>query len=151
MEARDWLWHVGNCRGRVSLCRWNASRGAGRLSSTSVKSSPAGIARRDRGASALTSDPARLCRTEPAGEGAGQQVPGHQPLNRQSKTKGSRSMSRPWRIGSGPAWWRLAPIIEAIRTHVMSAERIHADDTTGPVLAKLKTVTGRIWTYVCSR
>jgi transposase len=42
----------------------------------------------------------------------------------------------------------LAPIIETIRTHVMSAERIHADDTTVPVLAKLKTVTGRIWTYV---
>jgi len=30
----------------------------------------------------------------------------------------------------------------------MSAERIHADDTMVPVLAKLKTVTGRIWTYV---
>jgi transposase len=30
----------------------------------------------------------------------------------------------------------------------MSAERIHADDTTVSVLAKLKTVTGRIWTYV---
>jgi transposase len=30
----------------------------------------------------------------------------------------------------------------------MSAERIHADDTTVPVLAKLKTVTDRIWTYV---
>src|ERR1700730_18367124 len=42
----------------------------------------------------------------------------------------------------------LDPIIEAIRAHVMSAERIHADDTTVPVLAKLKTVTGRIWTYV---
>jgi hypothetical protein len=43
----------------------------------------------------------------------------------------------------------LAPMIEAIRTDVMGgAERIHADDTTVPVLAKLKTVTGRIWTYV---
>jgi hypothetical protein len=42
----------------------------------------------------------------------------------------------------------LNPIIEAIRTHVMRAERIHADDTTVPVLAKLKTVLGRIWTYV---
>ena len=42
----------------------------------------------------------------------------------------------------------LDPIIEAIRVHVMGAERIHADDTTVPVLAKLKTVTGRIWTYV---
>jgi len=30
----------------------------------------------------------------------------------------------------------------------MSAERIHADDTTVPVLAKMKTVLGRIWTYV---
>ena len=34
------------------------------------------------------------------------------------------------------------------RIHVMGTERIHADDTTVPVLAKLKTVTGRIWTYV---
>ena len=57
-------------------------------------------------------------------------------------------MSRHWRIGSAPCVVALAPTIEAIRAHVMSAERIHADDTTVPVLAKLKTVTGRIWTYV---
>jgi transposase len=31
---------------------------------------------------------------------------------------------------------------------VMSAARIHADDTTVPVLAKMKAVLGRIWTYV---
>jgi hypothetical protein len=30
----------------------------------------------------------------------------------------------------------------------LSAERIHADDTTVPVLAKMKAVLGRIWTYV---
>jgi len=30
----------------------------------------------------------------------------------------------------------------------MAAERIHGDDTTVPVLAKGKTVTGRLWTYV---
>ena len=35
-----------------------------------------------------------------------------------------------------------------IRTHVFAAERIHADDTTVPVLAKGKTRTGRLWTYV---
>jgi len=40
------------------------------------------------------------------------------------------------------------PLIEAIRTHVFAAERIHADDTTVPVLAKGKTRTGRLWTYV---
>ena len=34
--------------------------------------------------------------------------------------------------------------------HVMAAERIHADDTTVPVLApgNGKTKTGRIWCYV---
>jgi transposase len=31
---------------------------------------------------------------------------------------------------------------------VFTAERIHADDTTVPVLAKGKTRTGRLWTYV---
>lgn len=30
----------------------------------------------------------------------------------------------------------------------MAAERLHADDTTVPILAKGKTDTGRIWTYV---
>ena len=31
---------------------------------------------------------------------------------------------------------------------MLVAERIHGDDTTVPVLAKGKTVTGRLWTYV---
>jgi Transposase IS66 family len=31
---------------------------------------------------------------------------------------------------------------------VFAAERIHGDDTTVPVFAKVKTRTGRIWTYV---
>ena len=39
-------------------------------------------------------------------------------------------------------------IVQAIRAHVFGAGRIHADDTTVKVLAKLKTITGRIWTYV---
>jgi hypothetical protein len=30
----------------------------------------------------------------------------------------------------------------------MAADRIHGDDTTVPVLAKGKTITGRVWTYV---
>jgi transposase len=42
----------------------------------------------------------------------------------------------------------LDPIIQALKAHVLRAERIHADDTTVPVLAKLKTITGRIWAYV---
>jgi len=42
----------------------------------------------------------------------------------------------------------LTPLYELIKAHVFSAERIHGDDTTVPVLAKVKTRTGRIWTYV---
>ena len=35
-----------------------------------------------------------------------------------------------------------------IERHVLSAERLHGDDTTVPILAKSKTETGRVWTYV---
>ena len=44
----------------------------------------------------------------------------------------------------------LAPLVEALRRHVMSAAKLHADDTPVPVLApgNGKTKTGRLWTYV---
>jgi transposase len=44
----------------------------------------------------------------------------------------------------------LEPLVEALRRHVMSAEKLHADDTPVPVLApgRGKTKTGRLWTYV---
>jgi len=44
----------------------------------------------------------------------------------------------------------LAPLVEALRKHVLSASKIHADDTPVPVLApgNGKTKTGRLWTYV---
>jgi hypothetical protein len=35
--------------------------------------------------------------------------------------------------------------------HVFGAERIHADDTTVKVLTKLKTIAGRIWTWLVHR
>lgn len=35
-----------------------------------------------------------------------------------------------------------------IAAHVLAAERFHGDDTTVPVVAKGKTVTGRLWSYV---
>ncbi len=42
------------------------------------------------------------------------------------------------------------PLVQALRRHVMSAEKLHADDTPVPVLAPGlgKTKTGRLWTYV---
>ena len=44
----------------------------------------------------------------------------------------------------------LTPLVEALRKHVLSASKIHADDTPVPVLApgNGKTKTGRLWTYV---
>ena len=48
----------------------------------------------------------------------------------------------------GAAAATLMPLVTEIRGHVFAAERIHTDDTTVPVLAKGKTRTGRLWTYV---
>ena len=42
----------------------------------------------------------------------------------------------------------LQPLYRLIEAHVLAAERLHGDDTPAPILAKGKTVTGRIWTYV---
>jgi transposase len=44
----------------------------------------------------------------------------------------------------------LAPLVEALRRHVLSGQKLHADDTPVPVLAPGlgKTKTGRLWTYV---
>jgi transposase len=75
----------------------------------------------------------------------------HLPLNRQSETYAlqgvelSVSTIAGW-VGTCTA--NLAPLNALIDAHVLAAERLHGDDTTVPVLAKGKTVTGRVWTYV---
>ena len=50
----------------------------------------------------------------------------------------------------GGASQLLAPLVEALRRHVMGAAKLHADDTPVPVLAPGlgRTKTGRLWTYV---
>lgn len=50
----------------------------------------------------------------------------------------------------GGASGLLAPLVDAIRRHVMAASKLHADDTPVPVLApgRGKTKTGRLWVYV---
>ena len=40
------------------------------------------------------------------------------------------------------------PLVDEIYKHVFAAERIHADDTTVPALARGKCRTGRLWVYV---
>ena len=75
----------------------------------------------------------------------------HQPLNRQSESFAREgidldvSTMADW-VGACTA--ALAPLVELIRRHVLDAARLHGDDTTVPVLAKGKTVTGRVWGYV---
>ena len=75
----------------------------------------------------------------------------HLPLNRQSAVYAREGVDldvstlADW-VGAAAA--TLMPLVTEIRGHVFAAERIHADDTTVPVLAKGKTRTGRLWTYV---
>ncbi len=75
----------------------------------------------------------------------------HLPLTRQSSIYAGEGVEidvstlADW-VGAAAA--SLAPLVEAIGRHVLAAARIHADDTTVPVLAKGKTVTARLWTYV---
>jgi transposase len=42
----------------------------------------------------------------------------------------------------------LSPLVALIAAHVLAAERLHGDDTTVPVLARGKTITGRLWVYL---
>jgi len=75
----------------------------------------------------------------------------HLPLNRQSDIYEKEGIDldvstlADW-VGACAA--TLAPLVDEIEKHVLAAERIHADDTTVPVLAKNKCTTGRLWTYV---
>jgi len=77
----------------------------------------------------------------------------HLPLHRQAEIYArdgidlDRSTLADW-VGQSAALLR--PLVDAVGVHVMSAERIHADDTTVPVLSpgNGKTSTGRIWCYV---
>jgi hypothetical protein len=48
-----------------------------------------------------------------------------------------QALAPPWLM-----WWQVPKQNGA---HVFAAERIHADDTTAPVLAAGKTRTGRLW------
>jgi transposase len=75
----------------------------------------------------------------------------HQPLNRQAEryTKEGVPISLSTladQVGGCTA--ALMPLFKRLEAHVLSAERLHGDDTTVPVLAKGKTLTGRIWVYV---
>ena len=77
----------------------------------------------------------------------------HQPLYRQAEiyVREGVDLDRSTLAGwVGASSQLLTPLVEALRAHVLSARKIHADDTPVPVLAPGlgKTKTGRLWTYV---
>lgn len=77
----------------------------------------------------------------------------HLPLYRQSAIYAregvelERSTLADW-VGQCNALLR--PLVQALRKHVLSATKLHADDTPVPVLSpgEGQTRTGRLWTYV---
>jgi transposase len=77
----------------------------------------------------------------------------HLPLYRQSEIYAregvelERSTLADWVGGTSRL---LMPLVEALRRHVLAANKLHADDTPVPVLEPGlgKTKTGRLWTYV---
>jgi transposase len=77
----------------------------------------------------------------------------HLPLYRQSEIYArqgvelERSTLADWVSGTSQL---LTPLVDALRHYVISAGKLHADDTPVPVLApgNGKTKTGRLWTYV---
>jgi transposase len=75
----------------------------------------------------------------------------HLPLNRQADAFAREGIDldvstlADW-VGACAA--ALDPILTEIRRHALAAERLHMDDTTVPVLAKVKARTGRLWVYV---
>ncbi len=76
----------------------------------------------------------------------------HSPLNRQSarfKCEGIDLSTSTLADQVGYATAALMPVFDLIEAHVFAAERLHGDDTTIPIQARDKCMTGRIWTYVC--
>src|ERR1700690_1568011 len=75
----------------------------------------------------------------------------HQPLNRQAERyalEGVPIALSTMADAVGSVCASLDPLLGLLEAHVMAAERLHADDTTVPVLAQGKTDTGRCWIYL---
>ncbi len=75
----------------------------------------------------------------------------HQPLNRQAERYAKEGV--PISLSTladqvGGCTAALMPLFKRLEAYVLTAERLHGDDTRVPVLAKGKTDTGRIWVYV---
>ena len=75
----------------------------------------------------------------------------HQPLNRQAERfarEGVPLSTSTLADQVGAAAFALMPLYRLIEAHVLAAGRLHGDDTTVPVMAKVKTDIARLWVYV---
>jgi transposase len=75
----------------------------------------------------------------------------HQPLNRQSERYAREGIDLSLSTLAdqvGACAVALRPLYALIERHVLTADRLHGDDTTVPILAKGQTETGRVWVYV---
>ncbi len=75
----------------------------------------------------------------------------HQPLNRQAERYAREGVDLSLSTLAdqvGHCAVALAPLVDRLKAYVMSAERLHGDDTTVPVLARGKTDVARTWVYV---
>src|SRR6266496_6112791 len=136
MSPRRWMWCRGNCSS-PNTCGRSSAAGPARRSPQPPAPFHA-ISRGFAGPSLL----AMILVDKYAN---------HQPLNRQSEQfarEGVELSVSTMADHVGACAAALMPLYELIKAHVFAAERIHGDDTTVPVLAKVKTRTGRIWTYV---
>jgi transposase len=75
----------------------------------------------------------------------------HQPLNRQAERYEREGV--PLSLSTladhvGACAHALRPLFDLIEAYVMAAQRLHADDTHIPVLAKGRCDKARLWTYV---
>ena len=75
----------------------------------------------------------------------------HQPLNRQTERYALEGVPISLSTAAdavGACCTVLEPLSRLLEAHVMAAERLHADDTTVPVLALGKCDVARCWVYV---
>jgi transposase len=75
----------------------------------------------------------------------------HQPLNRQAERYAKKGVPISLSILAdqvGGCTAALTPLFKRLEAYVLSAERLHGEDTRVPVLAKCKTDAGWIWVYV---
>jgi transposase len=75
----------------------------------------------------------------------------HVPLNRQSQRFKCEDIDLSVSTLAdqvGVAAFAIMLLYRSIEAHIFGAERLHGDDSTVPILAQSKAITGRIWSYV---